>query len=202
MLLGIFVLGFAARSPIVFEAFAKNDDDFLMQLAGMPPQTDHMRAYADEQGWDVVCEGTSDGRTVLHFAPNIWLRLNDRGEHETHFMAEMAQVGLSGGTITRRRSKAQGCDRYSGWISPAEDMRDVPVGYGTREDLEPLLPIVRECGVKDARIREFTAEERESFGLMGVPEAMALAVEADGDLSGYHLTCAGAMTNFLLREPA
>jgi hypothetical protein len=189
----------AQRSPVFFEAFTEEGDTTVIEIAGMPPQMDLARKIAAKHGWHIVCEGIDGERTVLHFEPGLWTVINGDTDIIDGPMSELTIVGSSFGTTSERKSRIKGCDQASSNISGGEFL-DIPIGYGPRDELLSLVPIIEACGIKKTRLRRFSQSEIEGFGFELDQEQLVLAIDADGEDSGYYVSCAGAMAHLHLKE--
>ncbi len=202
----IFIQQISERSPVIFEAFSTDRADPIVEVAGLEPQIEIMREIAGEQGWTTICEGKSGELTVLHFAQTLWGRLST-GENDDATSDLMGGLGLlsSGGMNSMSRSGARehGCDHPPDhFLSPilsgheydahVED-GDIPLAFGTVEELQPVLDITESCGLVGARVREFAEGEREALRVEEDPSLVVVSIDHSPDLSAAEFYCAGAL---------
>ncbi len=191
----ILIVQVSEQSPRFPEVFTESDSDRVIEVTGLPPQIAVIREIASDAGWNTVCENTSGEVTTLHFAPGLWARIDPNDE----VAGELVMIAGSTSQMSRGQAKRGGCNQpqtgtsYS--VGDGPESKNVPIAYGLREELGPVVEIADACGVKQTRIRAFEPDE---WGLLGIeedPSIFVLSVDDIANSSDAQLMCAGALIN-------
>lgn len=191
----ILIYQVSEQSPRVPEVLFESDSDRVIEVTGLPPQIAVLREIASDAGWNIVCEDTSGEVTTLHLAPGLWARINPDDE----IAGELVMIAGSTSQMSRGQSERRGCNQpqtgtsYS--VADGPESKNLPIAYGTREELGPVVEIANACGVKQARIRAFEPDEWELLGIEEDPSMFVFSVDDIANSSDAQLMCAGALIN-------
>ena len=164
-----------------------------IEVAGMHPQIELMKAVADDYSWEVRCEGMSGSMTVLHLVPKLWAWPSSDEE----LSGELAAIATGTGSPTQKEA----CDYPSDHFGAVTgDPEFDALAFGTREELEPLVPIAQDCEVQGAQVRPITEAERVYLGTELDDKLLVLGVDPDRGHDHGPIMCALIMANRLLAE--
>ncbi|MEM8723892.1 MAG: hypothetical protein AAGE86_00075 [Pseudomonadota bacterium] len=150
-----------------------------IQAAGMPPQIELIKQAAEDYSWEVRCEGSSGRMTVLHLVPKLWAwPTSDQKLYD-----EIAAVSSSTGLPMQRDICDHPADHFFG--KTVGDRSEDALAIGTREEIEPLLPIAKACELEGLRFRPLTDAENEFYQPGEREELVALSVSLEEvDMAG------------------